>query len=687
VRSISVEKRTSLSSNLLLSAAVSVLFLGGLEALCRLVERPRPVSTDAALEDPEGGGHFYTLKKRPLGWPPDEVNAAGVRDRPHALEKPRDTWRLVVLGDSVTEGFGVEPDLAFPRVLQRRLDAAGERVEVLSLAVRGWSTRQQRIAWHRIARRYRPDEAIVAVCLNDVVELEHQLRTPPALLATLHRRSALVRRVVDASRREMRSVEALLLEVRTYDSFLDELRALARDVRADGASVAVVVLPYRFQLAPDAPPPRVQAAVSAFCAREGLRCLDLLPAFRDRGESAFIDENHLSGAGAAVVAEAIARAGLVPERSFVPALLGRLREKGDRAAGALEWIAAVRGDARAGVSDRAGALPRDGAGPARAVPVLLETLDDPDREVRAAAAWALSRIGTGAAPARGRLVHALGDPDETVRASAAAALAALGPSLAGAEPALLAALADERAAVRWEAVRALAGLDLGGHVDALVRALRSPDEYVRNFAAWRLGEMRATSAAAALVEALSGEEAYEMQGVAEAVRKLGPAVRQVVPAVAAGLSNADAARRAAAALTLAKIGPEAVSAVPELSRCLADPDAAVRANAALALGGIGPPAGAATPLLVTALADREAWVRAEAARALGKVAREGGAAVDRLVAALDDPDPAVRTQAARALGRLGRRAKPVTDALARALRDEDIRVQREAQQALERLRR
>ena len=63
----------------------------------------------------------------------------------------------------------------------------------MNVALWGWSTRQERIAWQRIARGYRPDAAVLAVCLNDIPELFNNLSRPPRWLAALHARSALVR--------------------------------------------------------------------------------------------------------------------------------------------------------------------------------------------------------------------------------------------------------------------------------------------------------------------------------------------------------------------------------------------------------------------------------------------------------------------------------------------------------------
>lgn len=47
------------------------------------------------------------------------------------------TLRLVALGDSLTAGYGIGQDQAYPADLQRRLDAAGYRYEIVNAGVSG----------------------------------------------------------------------------------------------------------------------------------------------------------------------------------------------------------------------------------------------------------------------------------------------------------------------------------------------------------------------------------------------------------------------------------------------------------------------------------------------------------------------------------------------------------------------
>ena len=54
------------------------------------------------------------------------------------------------------------------------------------------------------------------------------------------------------------------------ERFFEEVRALRREVEADGAAFALVVLPFRFQVEPGAPAPVVQQKIASFCATERL---------------------------------------------------------------------------------------------------------------------------------------------------------------------------------------------------------------------------------------------------------------------------------------------------------------------------------------------------------------------------------------------------------------------------------
>jgi HEAT repeat protein len=595
-----VTRVRALLANLLLSAAATAVGLAVLEGGARLLEtkRPKPAVADYIWDWREKmeGGDFYTIRSEGNGWPPwEEINGDGLRDRSHPRERPEGARRVVMLGDSVTLGDQIKPSEAYPQVLEASLRAAGRPIEVMNVGLWGWSTRQERIAYARLVRHYRPDAVVLAVCLNDIPELQNNLTRPPVWLTGLFRRSALVRRVVNAQGREIQSVEQLFTrgnEPRVREAmarFFDEVRGLRHEVLADGTSFAVVVFPFRFQVAAGAPPPTVQRDILSFCGAEKLRCLDLLPILEPAGEPAFVDYDHLSPSGAQLVAKALLASDLLPSTRSHPEVLAKT------------LVAASSDEAR-----------------------LTGVLGDPSPEVRAAAAWSLGQRGPAASAKSVRaLVEALRDASEAVRVEAARSLAAAAigerPQVL---PALFATLGDSREHVRWAAAQSLfkIGLRAPDDVALLASVLENADPYVRGFAAFSLGEMgeAARGAVPALIRALAGEDGYGRGGASTALAKMGPAAVEAVPALVDGLKSADPERRWKAARVLGRIGPAARAAVGPLALALtSDADERVRANAARALGRIDPSGSAEA--LRRALADADEAVRREATEALSSL--------------------------------------------------------------------
>jgi lysophospholipase L1-like esterase len=88
------------------------------------------------------------------------TNDRGLRDRPHALEKPPGTFRIVVLGDSFMEAYQVALEESLPFRLQERLASRG--VEVVNLGVGGYGTAQQLLYLEEEGLRYAPDLVVLA---------------------------------------------------------------------------------------------------------------------------------------------------------------------------------------------------------------------------------------------------------------------------------------------------------------------------------------------------------------------------------------------------------------------------------------------------------------------------------------------------------------------------------------------
>jgi len=91
-------------------------------------------------------------------------NGVGFRDVEHQTEKPRGIKRVVVLGDSVTEGYGVEWESVFSHFLQTGL---GPGYEVITIAMSGLNTPQEVHILERTGLPYKPDIVVLNFVLND----------------------------------------------------------------------------------------------------------------------------------------------------------------------------------------------------------------------------------------------------------------------------------------------------------------------------------------------------------------------------------------------------------------------------------------------------------------------------------------------------------------------------------------
>ncbi len=556
--------------NLALAVASTLLFGALIEGVARLIEPP-PVQKEEYLWDWSErfkDGDFYTLEKGE-GYPPgEETNVDGLRDATRPVETREGLTRVVILGDSVTYGHGVDASQAFPQVLERKLREGGRDVEVFNMGLPGWSTRQERIAYERIARKYKPDVVVLAVCLNDLAELQINLTKPPGFLLALFKRSAAVRMALGASRREIGAVEELFTAsdsprvANAFRLFFEEVRALRDEVKKDGARFRLILAPFRFQLEANAPVPTVQRSIGDFARAESLPLTDLLTPMvgSPSPASLFLDYDHFS-------------------------VLGHEQVAG--------WLAAE------GIDQT-------------------NTIDDPPPLPSARSAALLDSLTTPASAVdRERQLGWVRDQSSSLASDRSA-----GDAIGSAVLAL--AVDDPSPRVRFEAARTVYDLGLPGETSlaALIRGLKHEDPRVRAFATWTLGEMRevARPAVPALVALAREDGGAGKTGALTAIGKIGGNSPETIPLLLQELKHPKEARRYRAARTIGRMGEAAGSAVPGLVAALRDPSALVRLHVVRAFGNIGEASKSALPALIEVLNnDPDPEVRKEVSLTLSRL--------------------------------------------------------------------
>ena len=104
---------------------------------------------------------------------PVHINSLGFRDdREYSLEKGPSTFRILVLGDSVTFGHGSVAEHTYPFLLEQKLKAwkPGVDWQVWNLAVPGYNTSQELAHLLQVGPSYKPDLVIVGFFDNDLVD-------------------------------------------------------------------------------------------------------------------------------------------------------------------------------------------------------------------------------------------------------------------------------------------------------------------------------------------------------------------------------------------------------------------------------------------------------------------------------------------------------------------------------------
>jgi hypothetical protein len=113
------------------------------------------------------------------------INSRGLRDREHTLEKPRDVYRVAVLGDSYAEALQVDLEKTFwsqlPAALERCGYQADKRIETINFGVSGYGTAQQLLTLRHRVWAYAPDLVLLAFFPGNDVRNNSKVLEPEKL--------------------------------------------------------------------------------------------------------------------------------------------------------------------------------------------------------------------------------------------------------------------------------------------------------------------------------------------------------------------------------------------------------------------------------------------------------------------------------------------------------------------------
>lgn len=294
------------------------------------------------------------------------INRFGHHDTEFPVEKPTGELRGLILGDSVTMGYGVPYRETFSAQLEGLLakrDRKHPRHEVINTGVHGYATAQEKVVLER-SLRFDPDYVVLGFCMNDVVEpfvVDAELggvgldyhevtQTPSPVMGWLLNETGVGRRVQGLQargktreaekRKEIYGVRDMAVGLETEPRFKEawalverSLDEIVRITRARDLPLLLVAFPYTFQLKGDDTLRTPQRKLREFAESRGIDYIDFTPAFRraiyfdpelvqfmkSRGFDEetidkffswryglhFFDEDHFQEAGHQIVAEGI----------------------------------------------------------------------------------------------------------------------------------------------------------------------------------------------------------------------------------------------------------------------------------------------------------------------------------------------------------------------------------------------
>ena len=125
---------------------------------------PMPAMADSELIYRLPANTKSYLKGTSVRWFHLETNSLGLRDSEHDLSKAPGTFRVLLLGDSMSMAEGVELTETYIKQFEKKANeqTLTKKVETINAAIRGYGNDQEVVLFERIGMKFQPDLVILA---------------------------------------------------------------------------------------------------------------------------------------------------------------------------------------------------------------------------------------------------------------------------------------------------------------------------------------------------------------------------------------------------------------------------------------------------------------------------------------------------------------------------------------------
>ncbi len=112
---------------------------------------------------------------------PYSINSLGLRDKEYPVRKDKGAYRILVIGDSFAEGYGVKAEDSFAKVLERKLNGSlpgGREYEVINCGVASYSPLLEYLFLKKRGLALKPDMVILFYDFADLKDdYEYEMTT------------------------------------------------------------------------------------------------------------------------------------------------------------------------------------------------------------------------------------------------------------------------------------------------------------------------------------------------------------------------------------------------------------------------------------------------------------------------------------------------------------------------------